>query len=302
MLMLLFQLSLDRITPLAPVQAGDHAAAAPALYLHAALLHILLLQLVLLLVLLMLILLLILLLLFQVLLKNHDCNDVVHDICPSRSGFLEFHSPSRSRSRSRSRSSSQRSCTIPSIDVHVNASTLPTVTGLDNTSRSSSGSRSRKGRSRSRSPRSSTSHTTIATVSGPLVKKSRWFGIVNPIANLEDLENKIIKINHFIWAITKATSEKLKWCGSNIYKNKIYSLVYYTQPINVETLISIVQESWKEVEIYPVQRKGTHCLQKEVIRLLVERDFLQQRGKKDGIQYIKNFPPCSEPDMSIDND
>ena len=70
----------------------------------------------------------------------------------------------------------------------------------------------------------------------------------------------------------------------------------------MENLIYIVEETWKEVKVYPVQRTGTHSLQKEVIRLLVEREFLTQQGNQDGIPYVKNFPPFPEPDMEIVTD
>ena len=73
------------------------------------------------------------------------------------------------------------------------------------------------------------------------VKKSRWFGMRNSMANSEDdVVNKIEKVNHFVWALCKAASEKTRWCGTNICGKKMYSLVYFEQPIDVNTFLSVI--------------------------------------------------------------
>ena len=124
------------------------------------------------------------------------------------------------------------------------------------------------------------------------------------MANSEDdVVTKIEKVNHFVWALCKAASEKTRWCGTNICGKKMYSLVYFEQPIDVNTFLSVVSETWPQVEVYAVQRTGTHQLKKEVIRLLVEIDFLHQRGEQSGILFIKHFPPYGEvPDDEVPDD
>ena len=112
--------------------------------------------------------------------------------------------------------------------------------------------------------------------------------------DLEDMEEKLVRASHFVWALMKAASEKLRWVGTNFFTGKIYSLAYFNQPVHVQTIVSLVKETWGDnVHMYPVQRTGPHPLKKEVIRLLVEPDLLRQCGTQEGIPYIKNFPPIN---------